>query len=251
MLRLYLSAKLISILIIIAIILKIITKISPFNKYDYNIRRAKKSGILSLIVISIYIIIGIVYLIILKKYFMNYPAKDILFMQSVEYLLELSLVIAIVILTKEGIASLSVTKNNVFKSIIVGIFSGVIYFVLIKNTFKINETMNIISLDSFYNFIFQFIVGFVEETIFRGYLQTRLTYWLGTLRGWLLTSAIFTLSHLPNYLILGGMNFYSLLIIVFLGLLLGYTRIKTKSIIAGSIFHALLNWLGRIIHIVG
>lgn len=151
--------KFISILVIIAIIVGLLTKIISFDTYDSNIKEIKKSAILSLIVV-----------IVIDMFIMNA------------------------------------------------------------------------------------MVAFVEEVIYRGYLQTRLTCWLGIVKGWLLTSVIFVLIHVPKYLIWQEANFdkllISCLIIAVSGLLFGYMRIKTKNIISCSIFHTILNWAQTVMQAV-
>lgn len=247
-------AKLIFILFFIAIILKFLTKIITFNTNDYCIKDSKQSAILSLIIITIILISLPIYLLFVKKYFMNVSAEEKFFIQSLAYVLQLSIVLVIVIITKEGIYSIGITKNNIFKSAITGILLGVIFFILVTNTFMTKKIMNIISIESLNTFITFSIVGFVEEVVFRGYLQNRLISWLGTTKGYLITAVIFGLSHLPNRLILGGMNLNSALLncvpLMVTSLLFGYIMVKTKNVVTGSLFHAFVDWTQTVINII-
>jgi len=247
-------AKLIFILFFIAIILKFLTKIITFNTNNYCIKDSKQSAILSLIIITIILISLPIYLLFVKKYFMNVSAEEKFFIQSLAYVLQLSIVLVIVIITKEGIYSIGITKNNIFKSAITGILLGVIFFILVTNTFMTKKIMNIISIESLNTFITFSIVGFVEEVVFRGYLQNRLISWLGTTKGYLITAVIFGLSHLPNRLILGGMNLNSALLncvpLMVTSLLFGYIMVKTKNVVTGSLFHAFVDWTQTVINII-
>lgn len=82
-----------------------------------------------------------------------------------------------------------ITKKNILKSIHTGSFLGIICFISVKNTSITNNNTYIVStINSFVSF---FIVGFVEEVVFRGYLQNRLISWLGTIKGYSLTAVIF------------------------------------------------------------
>lgn len=250
----YTYAKLIFILFFIAIILKFLTKMVTFNTNNYCIKDSKQSAILSLIIITIILISLPIYLLFVKKYFMNVSAEEKFFIQSLAYVLQLSIVLVIVIITKEGIYSIGITKNNIFKSAITGILLGVIFFILVTNTFMTKKIMNIISIESLNTFITFSIVGFVEEVVFRGYLQNRLISWLGTTKGYLITAVIFGLSHLPNRLILGGMNLNSALLncvpLMVTSLLFGYIMVKTKNVVTGSLFHAFVDWTQTVINII-
>lgn len=251
----YLYIKITAIIILITIELKFLTKIIPFNSNHCSINGVRKSAILSLIIIILQLIISIIYLLIIKKYFINVSQKESFFLQLIIYLLQLFPVFTIILFRKENISSLGITKNNLFKSIIIGIIIGITYFILVNSVFKVNKVMDIISADSFNSFISFFIVGFVEEVIFRGYLQTRLIYWLGTIKGYLLTSVIFSFFHIPNRLILGNLNFNSALIscieLILPSLLFGYIMLKTKNIFASSVFHTFVDWTETVIHIIG
>ncbi len=91
------------------------------------------------------------------------------------------------------------------------------------------------------------IAGLSEEFIFRGYIQLRLIGWLGQSWGWLITSALFSLWHIPQKVLIEGANLvqlgYSLLIFFALGLLLGWIMKKTGNILAPGIYHAVHNWV--------
>ncbi|WP_026883327.1 CPBP family intramembrane glutamic endopeptidase [Clostridium akagii] len=242
------------ILIFISVVFKFITKMINFNTYDFHIKKAKEFAILSLLIIIIIIVISEpIYLLIVKKYFMNVSSEIKIFLQGLAYLMQLSLVLATVIINKEGIYSVGITKNNILKSILTGSFLGIIHFISIKNTYITNNNIDIVYyINSFVSF---FIVGFVEEVVFRGYLQNRLISWIGTIKGYSLTAVIFAFSHLPNRLIIGGMNFNSALLscveLIPSGLLLGYIMIKTKNIVAGSIFHTFIDWTQTILFTLG
>ncbi|URZ06120.1 CPBP family intramembrane glutamic endopeptidase [Clostridium felsineum] len=243
--------KFIIILIIVAFTIKFLTKVISFYTYDMNIKKVKRSGILSLIVIVINAAIIIVYVLFTKKY----PRYNCGFTLTLVYFFQLLLILAVAILTKEGISSLGITKNNAFKSIVVGGLSGVIFCVAYKNIAIVGSDINIISTTSLYIFIMNAMVGFVEEVIYRGYLQTRLTCWIGTVKGLLITSVLFGLIHIPKYLIWQKVNFdkllISCLIITVSGTIFGYMRIKTKNIIACSILHTVIDWAQVVMQAVG
>lgn len=95
----------------------------------------------------------------------------------------------------------------------------------------------------FYGFILFTIVGFSEEIVWRGYIQTRLTAYSGRLTGLVVTSLLFAvLWHFPRayYIETSGVVLEALTfaaIRIFPSLLFGYLMLKSQNIIPSSIFH--------------
>jgi len=79
-------------------------------------------------------------------------------------------------------------------------------------------------------------VGFTEEAMFRGYLQLRLTAWLGTRRGWVLTAIVFTICHI-------GGSIFNLVAVFIIGLVYGWIMQKSENIVGLSIWHAFTDWV--------
>ncbi len=106
-------------------------------------------------------------------------------------------------------------------------------------------TALVFSLDWFFLLTYHFFcVAFPEEVFYRGYMQSRLNEAfpkrinvfsapLGF--SWLLTAVLFALGH---YLVLARWNS---LATFFPGLVFGWLRERTNSIVASTIFHALCN----------
>jgi membrane protease YdiL (CAAX protease family) len=91
------------------------------------------------------------------------------------------------------------------------------------------------------------VVAFVEEFIFRGYIQLRLMDWLGETWGWVITAVLFTLWQVPQKLLLGAGSASDLAIslgtLLLFGLLLGWIMRRSGSVLATTVFHALHNWI--------
>jgi len=94
------------------------------------------------------------------------------------------------------------------------------------------------------------VVAFPEEVFYRGYLQTRLAPLfrgrrriLGVSMGWhvVAASALFALSHLVMIPSAGR------LLVFFPGLLFGYLRERTGSVVAPAVIHALSNVLVEVL----
>jgi membrane protease YdiL (CAAX protease family) len=88
------------------------------------------------------------------------------------------------------------------------------------------------------------VVCFAEEFIFRGFVQLRLTSWLGETNGWLATAALYAFwSVLP---LLNAPMETILITAAYrlgLGLLLGWIMRKSGSIIGGWLYHTVHIWL--------
>ncbi len=93
------------------------------------------------------------------------------------------------------------------------------------------------------------LVGLVEETIFRGYIQMRLAWWLKPLPGILLTSALFAVWHLPVWinrlpgetvLMLFGLTFVQ-------GLVLGFIMRKSGHVAAPALYRGVSIWMQYLI----
>ncbi len=90
-------------------------------------------------------------------------------------------------------------------------------------------------------------VGLAEELIFRGYIQLRLSAWLGMRWGWIAASFAFALYHIPSRLLVEHVGLAalapSLLMPLLFGLLQGWILQKTNNIAGLAIYHAIHNWM--------
>jgi membrane protease YdiL (CAAX protease family) len=87
-----------------------------------------------------------------------------------------------------------------------------------------------------------FFIAFAEEFLWRGYLQSRLSGWLGTHQGIILASILFGLGHLLSLHAIEGyvLPVPSLILVcetTLGGLIFGYLFYWSKSIWPGAILH--------------
>jgi membrane protease YdiL (CAAX protease family) len=225
---------------------KIITKLVTFHSQEYQFPNVKKSALYSFLIIIAEIIIGLVYILVTKDFIRNIPEYGLLLLQSFFFILLTAIVIVVVLYEKANLQSLGIMKLNLLKSSILGIFYGVIFFLVYHANSKANLTANILTVASLISFIKFIFVGFAEEIIFRGYFQSRLIAWLGTTKGCLITAIIFSFYHLPVNIFFQGMDFQSAFIscasLIPLSLMLGYIMIKTKNIMTVAILHTIIDW---------
>lgn len=98
-----------------------------------------------------------------------------------------------------------------------------------------------------YGLILSTIVGFSEEAVWRGHIQTRLSTYGGAIKGLVVASLLFALWHFPlayYYEAFGDVlaALAWVLVRVFVSLLLGYIMLKSQNIIPSSIFHLFFDW---------
>lgn len=99
-------------------------------------------------------------------------------------------------------------------------------------------------------------IGVAEEVFWRGYLQARMSAWLGKYQGWVITSLIFGFGHLVSLYSQPGITpqIGDLMLLgqtTAGGFILGFIFLRAKSIIPGSIFHVFGNiYLFQLIDLV-
>ncbi len=92
------------------------------------------------------------------------------------------------------------------------------------------------------------VVGFWEEFLFRGYLQTRLVAWLGQGTGWLLAGILMAMMHIGQRVVFAGFSspeaVISSALLIPISLFMGYLMLRTGNVIAPGIAHTFANWVG-------
>ncbi len=124
----------------------------------------------------------------------------------------------------------------------VGIATGLL------TLFLHNQVMNVlngVSSAEFFALLTAFGISLAEETVFRGYIQMRLTWWLGDWPGIFLTAALFALWHLPAWLSqLPSETILSLAGLTFVqGLVLGWVMLKSGNVLGPAVYRAVSIWM--------
>jgi len=148
-------------------------------------------------------------------------------------------------LNGEKLQSVGLTRVNLWKATVVGLFLATATILLTDGgpgaVFKFTEGHN---MNSFIHFSF---VGFGEEILLRGFLQSRLVAWLGQYKGLIFASVITALMHLPQRLLIQDMGFpdaiASSLGLIPISLFQGFVMLRTGNAIAPSVYHTFANWV--------
>lgn len=230
--------------IIIAIAAIVYIKILKFKDIDVEINNPIKSKNTALGMVFVSIIMTAIY----NRYFINiFPVNNILNFFILRLALSIPAIICIMI-NKEKVYSVGFTRKNLIKSFFLGLITGFIYFftfntkgvyVIINNLPRALNAMT-------YLFVYCLIIGFGEEFLYRGYLQTRLASVDGKIKGWILTSIIFSFMHFFQFTIVSkfGILEASMQCIYLLpiSLVFGYIFMKTKNLIPVAILHTFVDW---------
>jgi len=164
------------------------------------------------------------------------------------------LVLFFLYIRKQNISSIGISKQSLFYSTFVGFFVGALYFFLIRKHYDIAVLDGLSILTEHFIFVFIFnllLVSITEELIFRGFVQTRMSFVIKSkLISLLLVAIIFSLSHVPfhaasqgvslfEYVNHFGVFYFSKLIMQHIVLVLLYRAFNS---IAGPItYHTMVN----------
>lgn len=144
--------------------------------------------------------------------------------------------------TGQSLGSIGITGLNKWRNVALGFVLSAIYV----GISSLGGTFAGFSVSLVYAFILMAIVGFCQEVVWRGYVQTRLTAKGGTIKGLVATALLFCLWHFPmRYFQYSGVALEALANIFVelfpISLLLGYIMLKSQNIIPLSIFHLFVN----------
>jgi membrane protease YdiL (CAAX protease family) len=145
---------------------------------------------------------------------------------------------------KESLHSAGISGTNLWQAAIIG--AGLAAFTFFPQPGEPAAQLAPFTRTHAKALVFYSFVGFGEEFLFRGYLQTRLVAWLGAMRGWILASLIMALVHLPGRLLQGMDLLHSVgscLSLIPVSLLMGFIMLRTGNLLAPGLFHTFGNWV--------
>lgn len=154
----------------------------------------------------------------------------------------------IVKLRKQSFQTVGVTKKNIGLSLAVGFIVSVLTIIInILSAMQEWSWGRFLSYNALFAFVYYLPVGLGEELMFRGFLQTRCTIWLGTVKGIILASTIMALVHLPQRIFVAGLEPLQALAsassLLPFSFLMGVLMLRTNNILGPSIVHTVANWI--------
>ena len=151
--------------------------------------------------------------------------------------------------SKQTFGSIGVNRKDLKKNLALGLLTSSVFllFVGILSPFLGGGFVGF-SVPVVYLFMSYIVIGFGEETVFRGYIQTRLTANRGPITGIGVTSLFFVVYNFPlGYFCFSGDVPLSLVYAIWRlssGLLYGYTFHRSQNLIPSTILHIFLVWGG-------
>jgi membrane protease YdiL (CAAX protease family) len=119
-----------------------------------------------------------------------------------------------------------------------GLGLGLVTLFLSGRIFSVFDGTN---AESLFALIVWLVIALVEETIFRGYIQSRLSAAWGQRYGWIGAAVVSTLFALPPLLARPD-ALVQIALVAVQSLVLGYIYRKTGHVLAGSIYRAISAW---------
>ncbi len=165
--------------------------------------------------------------------------------QAVVYLIFVGPALVIMWRRREPLASSGVSRHNLLGAFVVGI---AIAGVSILTSGDAPLLARGLTANQLWAFPYFAVVGFGEEFLFRGYLQTRLIAWLGRWPGWLFASILMAMMHIGQRVAVQGLAspeaVVSSALLIPISLFMGYVMLRTSNIVAPGICHTFANWVG-------
>jgi membrane protease YdiL (CAAX protease family) len=158
-------------------------------------------------------------------------------------------VVVVLKVSKQNLKDIALTRRNLKKNLALGFLTSLmlILFLSVLSPF-LGGGFAGFSVATGYLFLSYVIIGFGEEIVFRGYIQTRLVAYSGSGIGIGVTSLCYAAYNFPlGYFCFSG-NIALAAVYAFWrfssGLLYGYTFHKSQSVLSSAIVHIFLVWGG-------
>ena len=150
---------------------------------------------------------------------------------------------------RERLSSVGISKHNLWQACVIGVALAAL--ACCNRPADLPAKLSNLSVGHWITLIYFSMVGFGEEFLFRGYLQTRLVAWLGLWRGWVFASVFMAIVHLPHRWLIQGMGIgeatLAALALIPVSLLMGFIMLRTQNIVAPALFHTFANWASKVL----
>ena len=151
--------------------------------------------------------------------------------------------------TRQTLGSIGIIRSNLKKNLALGILTSAVLIAAFSFLAPFLGAGFVgLSIPMIYLLMSCIVIGFGEEIVFRGYIQTRLTAYGGAVAGIITTSLLFVLYNFPmGYFCFSGDILLSLLFALWRlspGLVYAYAFHRSQNLLPSSILHAFLVWGG-------
>jgi membrane protease YdiL (CAAX protease family) len=155
-------------------------------------------------------------------------------------------VVAALLIRRQPLLSTGLNQRVMRPSLYMG-FSLAVITIFLRNKIYTIIYGGIIKADLYF-LVAALLIAFAEEFIFRGFIQPRVSAWIGERWGWVASAALYAVCCLPQqFAIKGAIDWPALalqLAILFgSGLVLGWIMRKSGNILAPWLYHAIAIWV--------
>lgn len=157
---------------------------------------------------------------------------------------EVIFVAPVFFIIKDGFETVGLATKNLVFSLGLGLVLSLPFVIL--NSPLVMLSGRFLNWNALWAFIFCLAVGFGEELAFRGFLQVRLSIWLGDVKGFILASGVMALAHIPTFFAMGQglpQAFLSAMLLIPISLTLGFLMLRTGNVIGPAVLHAVVDWV--------
>jgi membrane protease YdiL (CAAX protease family) len=146
--------------------------------------------------------------------------------------------------TGEDLASVGLTRARLARSVAIGLALAAIWL-FVSGAFRELASPR---PEHGYVLVAALSVGFAEEILSRGYLQSRLVAWVGLRRGIALAATVFAAFHIPQRLLEGvrGADLVlQIIVVALLGVAFGLLQAATRNVTLPAMVHTTIDWSAR------
>src|SRR5450759_292811 len=228
----------------VAAVLWIVSASSRFKYRPIGFVYARRDGVIALslwvfgLILEIGIYSGVIPIPIVPGLESFNSAVPVLSVQPVAAILGLLVVLASMLYRRQPPKSAGWNRLTLRTGLLAGLALALLSVFL---RVKFNTIFSGVSPVQFNALILVAITCLAEETVFRGYLQLRLEWWLGKRWGFLLTALLFVLWRLPLMLMMPGTLAVNLILVGIQSLLLGWIMRSFGNVSAPILYLSLIH----------
>lgn len=222
-----------------AIAVGMIAGVSPrFRKSRLVFKYPRREGIIALTVFALVLLLALV----LRFWVAPFSISGLPLAQSGRLFLAAGGIVSVLVALwrrKQPVRSAGWGRDKFFAALQLGL---ALAFLTIFLHGKLVAIINGLSGQELSPLVYLILVVFLEETVFRGYIQLRLASWWGENIAWLVTAGFFVVCHIPRLLLASDM-WQSLLILAGQSVVAGFIMTRSGHTLAPMLYRSVSEWL--------
>jgi membrane protease YdiL (CAAX protease family) len=158
---------------------------------------------------------------------------------------EVIFIAPVLFITGANFKTIGLRRKNLVISLGLGLVLSLPFMILNSPLSMLSNRF--LNWNALWSLILCLAVGFGEELTFRGFLQIRLSAWMGDIKGFILASGVMALGHIPTLLAVGQslpQAFLNAMLLMPISLTLGFLMLRTGNVIGPAVLHTVADWVG-------